>query len=153
MAIEGLKLSNSGRTRLRASLFPVRADVYVCDQCGTDVTKYLRHTRSHAWTPMGPERHRCECGREFLTGAVEWDHLADRQRQGRIRDSVGLPFFFSMILLVPSLVVYFLLHRSREALVAALVIIGFPLLLTIPFWLSVFASMRRTRKTLAPPRV
>lgn len=101
---------------------------------------------------MGPERYTCDCGREFLTGAIEWDHLGDRQRQRRIRDSVRLPFFFSVILSVPSLVVYSVFHRSPEALVAALAIAGFPFLLTIPFWFAVVASMRRTRKTLVPPR-
>jgi hypothetical protein len=64
---------------LPASAFPNRADVYVCDKCGRDITKHLRPGQSHTWAPMGRERYLCLCGQKYLTGAREWDHFSERE--------------------------------------------------------------------------
>jgi hypothetical protein len=37
---------------LSASCFAERADIYVCDKCGRDLTKRFRPGQSHSWTPM-----------------------------------------------------------------------------------------------------
>ena len=149
--MQRLHLNDAGQNDARqikrpASAFPARADIYVCDQCGQDVTKYLRPGRAHVWSPMGPEIHVCSCGQQFLTGATEWHHFRYSERKRRLHQSVGLPFIFSAMLAIPGLGIYLLFQRSKVALVTALVIAVFPFLIfLIPFWVDVAASMWRTR--------
>jgi hypothetical protein len=141
-----LNLLAPNPTTLPASAFPSPADTYVCDKCGTDITKYLRPGQAHVWKPMGPERYLCDCGQKYLTGATEWDHLGDWERKNRIRQTLGIGIFFSVLSSVIGLVGYLILRRSNSALTGALVIAAFPFLLVhIPFWASVAASMWRTR--------
>ena len=94
-------MSNSAlldrRTRLPASCFPELADIYVCDACGLDITKYLRLPQSHSWRPLGPERYTCACGQRYLTGAVEWDHLGEWERRRRTREIIGLAVLLAVI--------------------------------------------------------
>jgi hypothetical protein len=80
---------------LPASAFPNGADVYVCDKCGRDITRHFRPGRAHVWAPMGPERYLCLCGQRYLTGATEWDHLSDWERNRRVKDTLGLGVLFS----------------------------------------------------------
>jgi len=51
-----LNLFAPNPTKVPASAFPSPADVYVCDKCGRDITKYFRRGQAHAWKPMRPER-------------------------------------------------------------------------------------------------
>ena len=141
-----LNLFAPNPTKVPASAFPSPADFYVCDKCGRDITKYLRRGQAHAWKPMGPERYLCRCGKQYLTGATEWDHLGDWERKRRVAQTLGLGILFSVPGSVIGLVAYLALHRSKGALIGALVITATPLLLMlVPFWLGVAASVWRTR--------
>lgn len=135
---------------LPASAFPDRADAYVCDKCGSDITKHFRPGTSHAWTPMGRERYKCLCGHWYLTGATEWDHLGDRERSRRVRDTFGLGVLISATFSVPGLLAYLVLHFAfglREAaVITGWIITVLPFcLMQIGFWPGVVASMWRTR--------
>jgi hypothetical protein len=135
---------------LPASAFPNGADVYVCDKCGRDITRHFRPGRAHVWAPMGPERYLCLCGQRYLTGATEWDHLSDWERNRRVKDTLGLGVLFSAMFSILGLLAYLVLHfvlGLREgALVTGLVITALPFsLMQIGFWPGVVASMWRTR--------
>lgn len=134
-----------------ASTFPERADVYVCDKCGRDITKHLRPRMSHSAVPIGRERYQCLCGQEYLTGAREWDHLGNSERRRRIGESVILGVVFSALLSsLPGLLAYRFVRSAfgfREGAVAiGLAIAALPFaLIQVAFWPSVVASMWRTR--------
>ena len=136
--------------KVPASAFPARADVYECDNCKRDLTKYLRHQHSHTWEPMGPERVRCSCGLIYLTGATEWDHLGEWERRHRIRGTFGLGVVFSVLMSILGLLVYLFLHFVFElrqgAFITWLILAAPPFFLVqISFWPSVLASIWRTR--------
>jgi hypothetical protein len=138
-------LDNS-KTQLPASAFPKPADVYVCDDCGRDITRRFRPGRAPVWKPMGTEIFECLCGQKYLTGATEWDHLGDWERRRRLEQIFGLGILFSAFFLVPGLVVYFTLHRPRTAFITAFCIAALPFsLMFVPFSLEVAASMWRMR--------
>jgi hypothetical protein len=144
--MSALNPSAPNPTTLPASAFPSRADRYVCDKCGTDITKQLRAGQAHVWKPMGPERYLCHCGQEYLTGATEWDHLGDWERKNRIRQTLGIGIILSVPSSVIAFVGYLILRRSNGTLIGALVIAVLPFLVVhIPFWFGVAASMWRTR--------
>lgn len=135
---------------LPASAFPKRANVYTCDECNRNVTKYLRPREGHVWKPMGPERFQCTCGRKYVTGATEWDHLGDRERRRRISQTVGLGIFLSAMASILGLAVYLLLYFvfdcKQGAAVVALSIAAMPfVLMQVTFWPFVAASIWRTR--------
>ena len=145
-----LNLTSRPLTKLPASAFPSRADVYVCDTCGRDVTKQLRPHRGHAWTPMGPERFLCPCGQKHLTGATEWDHFSERNRKQRVRQILGLGVLFSLLFSILGLLAYLVLHfvfgLKEGAFATGLVIAALPFFFVqITFWPYVVASMWRTR--------
>jgi hypothetical protein len=99
---------------------------------------------------MGPERYSCRCGEKYRTGATEWIHLGERERQKRIQETAAMGFLFSLlisILSVPAyLVLRFAFHRSREALAIGLLITTFPFfLIVLQLALDVAASVWRTR--------
>jgi len=89
--MQALKLSAK---QLPASRFPERADVYLCDKCGTDITRLLHPGRAHAWRTLGPSRFNCRCGQEFVSGAAEWDDLSSWEKQYRL-SSLFAPFVVS----------------------------------------------------------
>ena len=145
-----LNLSARPQVKLPASAFPKSADFYICDKCGQDITMQLHPPRSHALPPIGPERYQCRCGEKYATGAIEWDHLSDWKRRNQIREV----FIFGILLSVMSIVisgpVYFVLRHefnaARVALVAAVLITAFPFCaISIPFLLDLAASVSRTR--------
>jgi hypothetical protein len=151
-----LKLGTRSLSKLPASAFPDRADVYVCDKCGRDITKHFRPGQAHVWAPMGDERHRCLCGKTYLTGATEWDHFGDWERNRRIRDTLGLGALFSVMSSIPGLLAYlvvrFVFGLREGALVVGLIIAFLPFsLMQIGFWPGVVASMWRTRIGTAFP--
>jgi hypothetical protein len=137
------------RTERPASEFPEPADVYLCDDCKTDITSHLFPGKSHTWRAMGPERYTCACGRKYLTGAVEWDHLSVWERRSRAVQTHGVAILFSIMLAVPALVFFFLLAwllHWKAALGALAVLISLPFLaVEAAFWFAVAASKRRTR--------
>jgi hypothetical protein len=135
--------------KLSASDFPNKADIYVCDQCGRAITKHFRPRHSHTSAPIGPERYKCLCGKEYLTGATEWDHLGDWERTKRGGDAVDIGILLSAISSLLGLLFYLVLHFAlgvrNAAVLAALVIGALPFgLVQLGFWPQVFASMLRT---------
>lgn len=143
------KLDLNKRT-LPASAFPGRADVYVCDECGRDITKHFRPGRAHVWRPMGVERYACLCRRRYLTGATEWDHFRGGERKKRIVQTLGVGIFLSVLLSILSLLFYLPLHLilglPSVVLTTALVIAALPFLwMQIAFWPGVIKSVWRTR--------
>jgi hypothetical protein len=76
--------------QLPASRFPERADVYICDRCGRDITRHLHRGRAHVWQPLGLPRYTCLCGQQYPSGAVEWDDLNDKERRSRLAQIVGI---------------------------------------------------------------
>lgn len=131
---------------LPASSFPSAATTYLCDTCGSDITKHLHHGRAHVWQPMGPQRYRCRCGQSWLSGAVEWDHLGDWERRRRVRDTLAFSVALTVLALIPATATYVILRNWAGAIVTAAIIVATPaMLVAIPFWLSVTASIWRTR--------
>ncbi len=146
----GLNLGARPRVELPASTFPNRADAYVCDRCGRDITRHFRAMQSHSWAPMGRETYQCACGREYRTGAKEWDHFGASEKRRRIGQTLGLGILLSAMFSCVGLLVYLLLHfafgLALGALVTGLVITGLPFtLMQAEFWPSVLASIWRTR--------
>ena len=145
-----LNLSARPTVTFPASAFPDRADAYACDKCGRDITKRFRPRMSDAWAPMGRDRYKCLCGRRYLTGATEWDHLSDWERNRRVTDTLGTGVIFSATFSMPGLLVYLVLHfvfgLREAAVITCWIITVLPFcLMQIGFWPGVLASMWRTR--------
>jgi hypothetical protein len=144
----GLNLSQH-KTERFASEFPEPADIYLCDNCKRDITKRLSPGQSQSWRPMGKERYVCSCGQQYLTGAVEWEHLSDWERSRRIKQIHGLGILFSAMLAVPGLILYLLsvsLFHSKSAALAILLVVTVPFIVIVGiFWLEVAVSKLRTR--------
>ena len=133
-----------------ASSVPDRADGHLCDNCGRDLTKHFRRGHAHAWSPMGPVRFNCACGKSYLTGAMEWEHLSQFERRRRLREILGIGIVLSaassIIALVTCLVLHFVFRFDRVALITATVITWFPFaLVQVSFWPGVVQSIIRTR--------
>jgi hypothetical protein len=131
------------------SAFPDRADVYLCDNCGRNITKHLHPGRAHCWQAMGPQRYVCRCSARYLSGCVEWDHLGDWERRRRVRDTFGLSMLFSVGSLILSTPVYFAMRYvgfGKAALITAAAITALPAaLMVVPFSVEVWTSIWRTR--------
>lgn len=95
---------------LPASRFPESADMYFCDTCGRDVTRYLHRRQAHIRQPIGPMRYACACGQTYLTGATEWDYLSDWDKR-QWRADVGIASFLFLLLLIPVALGYLAWHR------------------------------------------
>jgi hypothetical protein len=137
-------------SRLPASRFPNPAEVYFCDNCGRDLTKNLHHDRSLVWQPLRPRWYVCQCGRQYLSGAAEWDNLTTLERKQRIRQLGIGPVLFAL-LIIPGFLAYFARYGSA-ALLAALAIALIPSILVarlLGFVLldvfEIIASVWRTR--------
>ena len=145
-----LNLNPQPLRKLKASKFPERAEVYLCDNCGRDISKHFRPLQSHSWRPMGPERYRRSCGQKYQTGATEWEHLSHGERKRRISQTFAVGFFLSIARSVVGLVLYlglqsvFRVHQAAG--IVALTVSVLPLaLMQMTFWPGVMASMWRTR--------
>ena|SRR5215470_15619453 len=93
-----LELNKPDPVRRPASYFPEWAQIYECDNCGADLTKYLHLRSGHSWPPYGRERYRCRCGRVYMTGAVEWESLSRKEQRRRLRFIFGSSLFVMMFL-------------------------------------------------------
>ena len=141
---------NLNRTQFPASAFPRRADTYVCDKCGADLTKYLRPHSGHGWAPYGTERYVCTCGTCYLTGAMEWDNLGPRQRRSRLVSLLGTSLVFFVVFwiyaLPAGLIAYFMLRTVKAGLVVGLVVAIVPALVIPILEVSgILRSIIRTR--------
>src|SRR5579863_7905493 len=139
------------KKELRASEFPEPADVYLCDNCGRDITAHLHCGRAHVSRPLGPSRYVCPCGQKYLSGAVEWDNLSDWEQRHRLVD-VWLAVIVFIALALFSFLVYFAItHRSIVLCTFLAVVFLFsvglvPLFMAILFFpLEIAASLWRTR--------
>lgn len=134
-------------TRLPASAFPTRADAYLCDDCGRDVTRHLHRGSAHVWQAMGPPRYICRCGREWPTGAVEWDQFSSSERQRRLKDVFAWSIITSALSSLVAACSYFILRSWwRGAAVGAIILATLPAtLMWVPFLSGIFASVWRTR--------
>lgn len=137
-------------SRLPASRFPNPAEVNFCDNCGRDLTKNLHRDRSPVWQPLRPRWYVCRCGRQYLSGAAEWDNLTTLERKQRIRQLGIGPVLFAL-LIIPGFLAYFASYGSA-ALFAALAIALIPSILAarlLGFVLldvfEIIASIWRTR--------
>ena len=141
-----LNLADKTRTTLPASAFPNSADIYVCDNCGRDITKHLHSGRAHVWRNMGPNRYECLCGQRYLTGATEWDHLGEWERRRRSRETLWLGILSSTPFLLVGLLIYLAVKHSTGTLIgiSAFVVCPF-LVVNLPFWFKVAGSIWRTR--------
>jgi hypothetical protein len=140
--------------QLRASEFPELADVYVCDDCGRDITAHLFNGRAHVRQPLGPARYVCSCGQKYLSGAAEWDNLSNWAKRQWLGE-VGLALILLTALAVLVLFVrYAVTHHSIIVFVlsATVVLISIPLfplfvaILGVPF--EIAASIWRTRRNV-----
>jgi hypothetical protein len=139
--------------KLPASRFPDPADVYICDRCGTDITKHLHQGRAHVWRPIGSAWYVCRCGARYPSGAVEWDDLGPWERKQRAWQ-LGIAPILAALLLIPAVIAYFTFRYRSFVLLAALVLVLIPsAVFATLFGLVVFeafeiiASIWRTRIT------
>jgi len=111
--------------RLPASRFPDSAEVYFCDDCGKDLTKYLHQGKAHVWRQLAPAWFVCRCGRKYLSGAAEWDNLSNWEQRQRVRQlGVGLVLF--ALLSISCTLAYFGWRHRSVALLALLAIALIP---------------------------
>ena len=111
--------------RLPASRFPDPAEVYFCDNCGRDLTKYLHQGKAHVWRQLAPAWFVCRCGRKYLSGAAEWDNLSNWEQRQRVRQlGVGLVLF--ALLSISCTLAYFGWRHRSVALLALLAIALIP---------------------------
>ena len=150
-----LQLLNLSGKQLPASSFPERADAYVCDKCGRDVTPYLRRGRADLQPLLGPAMFRCDCGEEYLSASVEWDHLGPSEREKRIRQIIASAENSLFVLAG----VVFLLHQTIKdptslllslsfigAYVAAMCVVDIYYGVAVPLF-RIAASVVRTRRS------
>lgn len=148
--MDTLNLGGRPVVPLPGSAFPERADVYVCDKCGRDITKRFHPRQSHSWSPMGRETFICACGQRYQTGATEWDHFGDRERSKRAGDTLGIGLLLSAASSIVGAVVYLILRYAfglqRTAILAAMALALLPfVLMQVTLWPGVAASIWRTR--------
>jgi hypothetical protein len=150
-------VSHKTISRLPASRFPEPAEVYFCDQCGSDLTKNLYRDRAPVWQPLQPMWYVCPCGRKYLSGAAEWDDLTNWERKQRIWQ-LRIGFLLFALLVVPVALAYFALRFGGAALLAVVGIALIPsILVAKPFWFvlldlyEIVASIWRTRATVKRP--
>ena len=110
----------SMKEKLPTSRFPEAADVYFCDECGRDVTRYLYRGQAHVRQPIGPMRYACVCGQTYLTGATEWDYLSGWDKR-QWRADVGIAFILFVLLLISMALGYMAWHRRSVTFLALFV--------------------------------
>ena len=147
-------LNLNARTEIKqlpASSFPMPADIYVCDQCGRDITTHLHRGRAHVRKPLGPSRFICRCGAKYPSGAAEWDDLSEWEKRQWLADVVLAIIVFTAGAIFAVLAHYAIVHRNPVLLVclSLAVLLSYPLfplfiaILTVPF--KITASIWRTR--------
>jgi hypothetical protein len=83
MQLLGLNEDTAGC--LPASRYPERADVYLCDKCGEDLTRRFFVRKGHGSTPLGPPTFYCLCGARYLSGTREWDQMEANEKRTALR--------------------------------------------------------------------
>jgi hypothetical protein len=141
----GLDLGARLKKRLPVSVLSEWAEEYYCDNCGRDVTKQVHRGQSHSRQPMGAERFRCVCGHAWPTGAVEWDHISDREKRNRVNGSIVLNIALVFFASIVALAGYFLSSNPSIALYGGIVALSLFLLFQLRSWLDLCASIWRTR--------
>lgn len=109
-----------------ASEFPERAEVYVCDVCGRDITKHLPRRQAHVWDDLGPPFYTCKCGTRYRTFQMEWDSFSYWEKRDYVVKAV-VPWVGIGVLLAG-----FLLLARLAFLYPNFVTIGLTILCAIP---------------------
>jgi len=112
------------KIQLPASEFPERAEIYVCDVCGIDITKHLPRGQAHAWDLLGRPFYRCKCGQRYRTFQREWDSLTDWEKRDYIVKFV-VPWLATGILVVGFLLLVRSAYRYPSFLTVGLSILCF----------------------------
>jgi len=108
-------------TQLPASAFPEPAEVYICDNCGRDITRHLPRQQSPSSRAIGPQRYACACGQGWLTGLAEWDHMEGWERRNQIRGTVLLSIILSVLATLTYLVLRYLFSWGGAGIAAAII--------------------------------
>jgi hypothetical protein len=134
-----------------ASEFPDAADVYLCDECGRDITSHLHRGRAHVRQPLGPVRYVCRCGQDYLSGATEWDYLSVWKKRQWLRDFPLIFISFAAVAAYGAVAYFAAVHRGFIIILLSLLGIPFALAFLGLFFLMVatpfqiVASILRTR--------
>jgi len=146
--MQALNLSST----IPASRFPEPADVYVCDNCGRDITEHLHRGRPQVWRALGPVRYVCVCGAKYVTGAAEWDNLSESERKRRLRQGVVTLVFLGLILAPIGVLLYFAFNRGGFVLTVLAILSASPAIVCLALFLGtaldmmeIIASVYRTR--------
>jgi hypothetical protein len=140
------------RVQRPASEFPERAEVYVCDICGRDITKQLPRDHAHASQILGAPFYTCLCGQKYRTGLQEWDSMSPADHWNFLLRAVvpgslmGLPLI-GFIFLVRSTYLHPGYLLLAICVVAAVPSFVFAIFFTIAGLegMDIFASLWRTR--------
>lgn len=124
-----LGLSDASLSSLPASRFPERAEVYLCDKCGEDITRHFYVRHGHGGTPIGSPTFYCVCGERYLSGAREWDQLRPYEKRSEFVGG-GIAALFAVTFLVSLTAAALGIYRHNRALTIAGVALT---LLTSPF--------------------
>jgi hypothetical protein len=136
--------------RLSVSKYPEWAQVYVCDQCGADLTKFVRRGwGSHGANRIGPASRTCSCGKVFETGYVEWDHLTSVEQRHESRGFLPLLLIVLVVSAGLGVPIGFLTYETfgswKAGFVGTMLAGGLLVLyVNLSFWVTVTASRRRT---------
>lgn len=138
-----LNTQPTNKTVLPASHYPKYADVYICDQCERNLSKYIRRRSGHGGPAIGPEWSMCKCGKKFQTGKIEWDHMSERLRA----DNIRISFFISVLLAITMFIEYALAYSAHQyqssLLWAVFAILMLPSILVLVFTFFLFQSLIR----------
>jgi len=126
---------------------------YACDQCGADLSRFIRTRSSHAGPAIGQEKRVCRCGHEYSTGRVEWDNLSTEQRHSILKRTLfGCLFFFGILAFAGALgrgVQGYGISIDKAAGGCIEGLLGgwaFSVVLWFLLYLNVRSSLRRTRR-------
>ena len=136
--------------RLPVSKFPEWAQVYVCDTCGRDVTRFMRRNwSSHQGPPLGPETQTCVCGRVYKTGFVEWEHLTLREQQRRSGGTLLIYIALVLVFGFPGVAIgwlsYVTLGNWKVGFLGTLLVaVGWATYINLKWRFKIRSSQRRT---------
>jgi hypothetical protein len=126
---------------------------YFCEQCGADLTKFVRRRNPEASPLIGKDTGVCRCGREYLTGLIEWDHLTTEQKRKIYkRLALGSGVLLSMFVFAGAVGKgvhgnqISIAHAVDGCIEGVFLGSGLVILLLARFYHNVLSSFRRTRR-------
>jgi len=94
---------------------------------------------------IGPVRYTCKCGRQWVTGATEWDYLNPWDRRKHVTETAFCTVLLSVFAAIPAAIVYFAFESWQGTFVASLILALPVLAIVVPSVLEIAASVWRTR--------